>query len=162
MIKIDRLFLVLPLFLALVPGCSKNSATPCSVNGKITYKGEIVPAGSITFHVAEGGIFTYSLKDGAYSGTDLPAAEMVVTIETESANPKGRPNATYGGQGREGASPDAYAAKMREMGKVPEGAAPANAGGYVKIPDKYSSKDKTPLKVTLTKGKNEKNFDLTD
>jgi hypothetical protein len=163
MTTICRLLMTLPLFLALVLGCNKNSTTPSSVSGKITYKGEIVPAGSITFHTPEGGIFSYSLKEGTYSGTDLPAVEMIVTIETESANPKGPPKQSYGAaQGRAGADPSDMRAKMEEMGKIPASAAPANAGGYVKIPVKYASKDKSPLKVTLTKGKNVNDFDLTD
>jgi hypothetical protein len=86
---------------------------------------------------------------------------MVVTVETESANPKPKPKAVQPGAGDRGDPTDDYRKKMEEMGKVPQGAA-TNAGQYVQIPAKYATKDKSPLHVTLTKGSNENNFDLTD
>jgi hypothetical protein len=161
MTRTGRLFLLSPLLLVLVFGC-KASSTPARVAGKFTYKGNPVPAGSVTFHMPEGGIFSYPLNsDGTFSGSDLPAGEMVVTVETESANPKGRSVQYKGrGQGKEGGDPSVYMKKMKEMGKVPEGA--ANAGEYVKIPLKYARKETSPLKVTLTRGKNDCNFELTD
>jgi len=153
-----RLFLVwLPLLL-LVPGCN-TSNTPARVSGKITYKGEVVPAGSITFHAPEGGIYPFVIQNGTYTGADLPAVEMDVTIETETANPNAR-NASYGTKGKEGGNPSEYEKKMRDMGKVPEG--PANKGGYLKIPAKYHDKKSANLKRTLTKGENKLDFDLTD
>src|SRR2546421_12867772 len=82
-----RLVLLVPLCLALalVFGCSKrNPNAPASVNGKVTYKGAAVPAGTITFN-AKAGKYTTSLStDGTYSSSDLPIGEMVVTVETES------------------------------------------------------------------------------
>jgi hypothetical protein len=163
-----RFFLSLPLLLAVAAGCS-TAPTPGKVSGKITYKGEVVPAGSVTFHrrgtedSPGSGIFSYSLRDGVYAGTDLPPGEMVVTVETESANPGGYAKTAYGKAGdpnKKGGDPNDYVAKMKEMGKIPEGA--LNEGRYVKIPPKYASMDTTPLKVTLTDGKNEFNFELTD
>jgi hypothetical protein len=158
-----RPFLLLPLFLVLALGCNK-SATPAGVSGKVTYKGQPVPAGSITFHLPAGGIFKYPIRDGAYSGSDLPAGEMAVTIETESQNTNDptKPKRTYG-QGKDsagGGAPD-YAAKMKEAGRIPAGAV-TTGGEYVKIPEKYATKEKSPLKVTLTNGKNVNDFDLTD
>jgi hypothetical protein len=155
--------LALPLSLVIVAGC-KTSATPAKVSGKVTYKNEPVPAGTVTFHTEKGGIFYYPLNpDGTYSGSDLPTGEMVVTIDTESANPEGRPKTTYGGaagRGKEGATGEDYMKKMKQMGKVPEG--PVSQGKYVKIPKKYSDKTTSPFKVTLNKGNNTHNFDLTD
>jgi hypothetical protein len=43
---------------------------------------------------------------------------------------------------------------------VPEG--PIISGKYVKIPEKYRTKETSPLKVNLTKGNNDNNFDLKD
>jgi hypothetical protein len=83
---------------------------------------------------------------------------MVVTIETETANPNAR-KADYA-KGKEGANPSDYEKKMREMGKIPSG--PSNAGPYVKIPAKYADKSTSDLKRTLTKGDNHLDFDLTD
>jgi len=157
MTAICRFVLVLPA-VVLILGCSKNSNSPSSVSGKVTYKGEVVPAGMIPFHVKSGGIYSYAIAEGMYSGKDLPAEEMVVTIDTEGVNPNKTKPAYGAGQGNQ---PD-MRGKMQEMGKIPGSAAPATGGKYVKIPAKYASKEKTPLKVTFTKGNNENNFDLTD
>jgi hypothetical protein len=159
-----RLLLLLSLFLVVVSGCN-TSATPARVSGAITYKGEPVPAGSITFQADQGGVFTYAISaDGMYTGTDLPAGDMIVTIETESVNPQaaaGRPKATMPGAGgkKEGANPNDYMEKMKAMGKMPDSPA---VGKYVKIPAKYADKAKSGLKVTLKAGSNVNDFPLTD
>jgi hypothetical protein len=158
MTRTGRILLALPLFLAIVSGCSK-STTPSNVHGKVTYNGTPVTAGVVTFHTEGGGIFNYALGENGYTLADLPEGQMVVTIETESANPNAKkPAANYGKPGDNQA--DDYRKKMQEMGKVPEG--PVNTGVYVKIPKKYATKDKSPLKVTLTTGSNEYNIELKD
>jgi hypothetical protein len=159
---IGRIVLSGPLFLVLVLGCSRSS-TPAKVSGKVTYKGEVVSGGLITFHNENGGIYSYNLKfeDGTYSGADLPLGEMVVTIDTEALNPEGRQKREYkGGKDKMGADPNEYKAKMQKMGKVPEG--PVAVGKYVKLPAKYNDPKKSPLKVTLVKGQNKNDFDLAD
>jgi hypothetical protein len=85
--------------------------------------------------------------DGTYSATDLPIGDAVVTVETESINPEKKKMA-YGG-GRGGMSP------------APENAQ-KSAGTYVKIPAKYADSTKTTLTVTLARGKQVKDLDLTD
>jgi hypothetical protein len=146
----------------VVAGCN-DSGTPASVSGKITYKGEDVPTGSITFFVVsdtEHGSFPYPIRDAKYSGTDLPTGEYVVTIETESANPNpNRPKMNEPGAGKKDPTAE-YQQRMQEAGAAPSG--PANVGPYVKIPLKYAQKKTSPLKLTLTKGKNAGDFDLTD
>jgi hypothetical protein len=151
--------LLLIVFL-LLAGC--HSGTAAKVSGKITYKGEPVPSGSITFHNAQGGVFQYALRGAAYSGSDMPVGEeLAVTIETESANPDGKNKANYGqGEGKAGGDPNDYMNKMKQMGKIPT--SPTNDGPYVKIPEKYSSKETSGLKVTLGRGTNVHDFDLTD
>jgi hypothetical protein len=153
-----RLMCLVPLFLAVVVGCS-SSANPGSVTGKVTYNGQLVPAGSVTFHIPTGGLISDALRDGKYSVHDLPTGEMVVTIETESANPDGKLQANYGGN-KKGGDPNDYMQKMKERGMIPQGS--GNAGPYVKIPEKYSKKETSPLKAKVTRGSNEFNFDLTD
>jgi hypothetical protein len=161
MTMISRILIAIPLLLTLTVGCEKNPNAPSGVSGKVTYKGEVVPAGTITFHAPKGGIFSYSLTDGKYSGSQLPAEEMIVTIETESLNPNVT-KPTYGMGGNKAGAPDQQRAKMEELGRLPKSAAPANAGPYVKIPAKYATKDKSPLKVKLTNGSNANDFELTD
>ena len=159
MTRTSRFVLALPLVLTVAVGCS-TSKTPSKVSGKVTYKGEPVGAGTVTFHAKEGGIYYYPLNsDGSYSGADLPTGEMIVTVDTEAANPN-RGGEVYGGKGKEGANPSDYMKKMKERGMVPEG--PIISGKYVKLPEKYRSKETSPLKVNLTKGNNDNNFDLKD
>ena len=163
MISTRRILLVVPLCLVLAVGC-KGSKNPSSqVSGKVTYKGQPVSAGTITFNLKEGGNYGSSLKaDGSYQVTGLPAQEMIVTVETESANPK-QPKATYGPpmQKKGGqVGPDEYKKMMMQKGAVPD--APSESGAYVAIPKKYADKDKSPLTINLSRGENKKDFDLTD
>jgi hypothetical protein len=161
----SRVLLLLPLLLLLASGCS-HSRTPSKVSGKVTYKGQPVPGGTVSFHRQgedKSGVYTFVLSsEGTYTGTDLPAEEMLVTIETESVNPK-QATSTYGpaGQGGKGGmSADDMRKKMMERGAVPKTA--EKSGQYVEIPKKYGDKTSSPLKKTLTSGTNEFNFDLTD
>lgn len=150
--------LLLPLALFLAFGCG-TKATPSRLSGSVKYNGVPVKAGTITF-TAKGGegkdaggtYFAPINEDGTYSTSQLPTGEFAVTIETESANPKRPTMEQYGGgKGKNMTSP------------MPEGVgAPAAKGGYVKIPSKYSDPKKSGLTVTLTSGKNTKDFDLAD
>jgi hypothetical protein len=134
MTRTGRFLLTLPLVVVVVAGCS-TSKTPASVSGKVTLKGEPVPAGTITFHTEEGGIYTYTIAtDGGYSGAQLPTGEMKVTIDTEALNPN-RKKMDYGGPGgkdKKGATPGGYEEMMKKRGAVPETTTPT--GKYVEIP----------------------------
>jgi hypothetical protein len=155
-----QIFLLLPLVLALGLGCAPKTA---KLQGKVTYKGAPVTAGTVTFHTPTGGIFPYGLHaDGTFSGFDMPPGDYVVTVETETANPKGHKDVTYGGaKNKEGAAdPNQYKERMMKSGQIPETV--VTAGPYVPIPKKYASKDKSPLKKTLSGGSNEVNLDLED
>jgi hypothetical protein len=149
-----RLFLVLPLLLVLVVGCTSTKANPVKVSGKVTYKGAPVPGGTIQFTKEGGGFASCPLsKDGSYSASDLPVGEYAVAVETESANTGAHPAVGSYGKGKGGMSPG------------PGGAPPAppSAGDYVKIPAKYKKKETSGLKVSLAAGDNpDKNFDLAD
>ena len=164
MSRTPRILLLLPLCLLLASGCKSSRAPHSQVSGKVTYHGKPVSAGNITFNLKEGGTVGASLKaDGSYSVSGLPAEEMIVTVETESANPK-QPKAAYGppGQkkGQEGGA-DMYKKMMQAKGAAPADDA-KESGAYVPIPKQYADKDKSPLRITLSKGDNVKNFDLTD
>lgn len=152
-----RLLLLSSLFLVLALGCrDRNPNAPASVSGTVTYKGSALTAGTLTFHSSTSGAATTPIApDGSYSLVDLPVGEMTVTVETESANPKVKTE-TYGsGQGK----------GKSMVAPAPDGAGappPKAAGQYVKIPDKYSNAKQSDLKVTLVRGKQKKNFELTD
>jgi hypothetical protein len=160
MTAMRRLFLLLPLGLVLVAGCT--SKTPSSVSGTVTYQGAPVTGGFILFHPKTegkegggGGPLQFGINpDGTYSGANLPAEEFTVTVDTETLNPNpgGRKKIEYGGKDK-AAGMGSYEEKMKAMGKMPEGG--GTPGTYVKIPDKYRNKDKSPLTITLKKGKND-------
>jgi len=148
-----RLFLILPLAsLFLVLGCRRgNPNAPVSVTGKVSYKGQPVTAGTLVFHTDSNAAYPGTINsDGTYAAHQIPSGPMVVTIETESANP-GRKMATYGGGKGKGM-----------LGPMPEGRTASSGGAYVKIPSKYADKKTSPLKVTLTDGKQTHDFELTD
>ncbi|HEY7326436.1 MAG TPA: hypothetical protein VH592_02270, partial [Gemmataceae bacterium] len=151
MTSLTRFFLIVPLFLAIVVGCASKSQTPCSVSGKVTYKGQTVTGGTISFSRTQeelSGSYGFSIKrDGTYEGSSLPAEEYVVVIETESINPD-RPAKTYQPRGMRtqgGKKIDAntYKQKMQEMGKMP--GVKEEQGTYVKIPKQYGDKKTSPL-----------------
>jgi hypothetical protein len=159
-----KFFLASLLFVVLVAaGCSQSNS-PSRVSGKITYKGQPVPSGTVSFYRTgeeQSGAYSFPLKsDGTYEGAGLLPEEMLVTVETESANTK-RPTPKYGAPGGKGNNPMAeYDKMMQEKGFKP--AAPTDAGQYVPIPKKYAEKKSSPLRAPLKRGKNVLNFDLMD
>jgi hypothetical protein len=139
-----------------VLGCSGggNPNAPARVSGSISYKGQPIKAGTMSF-VTTGGIAHNALisADGTYTATDIPVGEMVVVIETESINPKKTTPA----------SQNTKEAKMRMQMMQPGPASVEKASDhYIKIPAKYGNAKTSPLTVTLTAGRQVQNFDLTD
>ena len=155
-----RLSLLLPFGLLVVLGCGETKGTVARLSGSVKYKGTPVTAGTIIFTVKGEGsdpAGTYPVPitpDGTYSASQLPAGELRVSIETESANPKNRRSSEQYGGGR--------GKDMMKRSPAPEGVGTAPKGAYVKIPDKYKDPKTSGLTVTLTNGKNTKDFDLTD
>ena|SRR5258708_605019 len=146
-----RLLLAFPLVLGIIAGCNKgNPNAPASVSGKVTYKDKTLTAGTVIFQTSEGTLYACPIKaDGTYSGTDMPAGELAVTVETESVNPN-KKAPQYGGKDRAGAMSPGPRDRNTDEGQ------------YVKIPKKYEDKKTSPLTANLTKGKNTKDFELTD
>lgn len=160
MLAAFRLFAALTFTLVFVIGCGGSKKAPAKVSGKVTYKGAPVTGGNINFHTKASGVYSYTLTlEGTYTGIDLPAEEMVVTVLTESLNPNLK-KTEYTGTGM-GRGPKGTAPKMSPMpqgGPTPTGP----SGVYVKIPEKYAKKETSTLKATLTAGSQTKDFDLTD
>jgi hypothetical protein len=163
------------LSLALVLGCGSKKTAGAKISGHVTYNGNAVPGGTITFH-SEAGVYSAAIEnDGAYSAVDLPPGEMVVTVDTEELNPEKKPPPTYDaktvgpGSGMAAkygkAAPKTVAPKgasKSEASPAPPGTGPAERGQYVKIPRNYADKAKSPLKVTLQSGTQSENFELKD
>jgi len=144
-------FVVLLVLFGLVLGCSEQK-TPARLTGKVTYKDALVKGGTITLHGKENSNYSLIINsDGTFDKADLPSGELDVTIETESAkpNPKGH---TEAGRRR----------RTRACRALPPRRPAPPKGEYVKIPEKYSKKETSGLKVTLNKGQNNQDFSLTD
>jgi hypothetical protein len=149
--------LLCPLFLVFVAGCpsSGNPNAPVKLTGEITYKNQKVGVGTITFYT-DTGVYPFPIQpDGTYNATDLPKGEVLVAIETESANSGQASVAQYAKDRSKG---------MKDRGMISPGPKDRQnpTGGYVKIPDKYNNKNRSGLKVNLTGGKQTYNFDLVD
>jgi hypothetical protein len=141
-------------------GCSSsgNPNAPARVSGKLTYKNQPIKGGTMLLHTAEGVPYNAQISpDGTYSATDIPTGELIVTVDTESLNPaKAAPK---------GAQADARMKQMQQLEqRRPDGADPGQdlSANYIKLPTKYASPKTSPLKVTLSAGKQTKDFDLTD
>jgi hypothetical protein len=142
------------LLIAAVIGCSnRNPNAPATVSGRVTYKGNPVPAGILTFHLeGKGGSHNAHLRrDGSYDLTDIPAGNAVVTVNTEDYNPK-KKKRDYDGKGAAD-----YAKRMATEKPMKE--APPE---YVAIPNKYTDQKTSPLKMALEGGRQAKDFDLAD
>jgi len=164
MIRTVRLLLFAPLLMALLAaGC--KSGTVGRVSGKVTYNGNPVTGGKIRFFPTtgssqEGGLGGYEAtiqEDGTYSIADVPAGDMVVTVDTEELNPK---KPTMGDPTGMGSKMDPTE-MMKKAGMVPEGSG-GTVGKYMKIPEHYAKKDKSGLTVKVSTGKTTYDPKLTD
>jgi len=146
-----RLLVLLTSFAVVALGCGdKNPNAPAVVSGSVKYKGEVLKAGTVTFH-SDKGVYPAPINsDGTFINRDVPVGECVITVETESLNPN-KKKETYGGERAKG---------MQEQ-KPPAGSS-TGSEFYVQIPKKYGDPKESPLKLTVKRGKQEQNFDLTD
>jgi hypothetical protein len=155
MIRARLIFGALVILAVAVLGCSKNSIAPAKVSGSVSYKGQPIKGGTMQFHGPDGVAYNALLSsDGTYTATDIPEGELVVTIETESANPAKKTAA----QG-----PDA-AKRMSGGQKAPEGrgSGPDPVQFYTKIPAKFANAKTSPITVTVKSGRQVKDIELTD
>jgi hypothetical protein len=166
-------------FAAAVLGCSGSRSDPrASVTGTITYKGQPVKAGTVFFYHDQGGTYQAELKpDGYYQFMDVPTGDVKVVVKTEAFNPEQKP-LSYTQQQKQvakgyGKGLSEYDARYGKGGGENQGGAPAAAGlskeqkealaqVYVKLPAKYTSEKTTPLTYTVERGRQVKDFDLSD
>ena len=155
-----RVYALIPLFcfsVGAVVGCGgKNPLAPASISGSVTYQGKTVTGGSVQFVTSGGTPYSSPISvDGTYAISDLPIGEMVIVVETESANPElkaasgkdaDRRNAMMGGR------------------KGPNGQGGGTSSGlepkYLKIPEKYSKSKTTPLSYTVKNGRQVHSIEL--
>lgn len=146
----------LSLFVVTVGCGSKNVLAPANISGGVSYKGNTLTGGSISFFTSTDTPYSAAIGlDGTYALADLPVGEMVICVETESINPVHK--AATGGDANR---------RMSMMGerKGPQGqggpVASGNEPKYMKIPDKYSKKKTSPLTYTVKNGRQVYNIEL--
>ncbi len=128
------------LLAGLASGCSESSSA--SVSGKVTFKGEPVVHGDVTFFQSSTGRVAQSSLDseGNYSlnlsqGGDLPAGEFRVTVTPEVSYVE----VDLGARGKD----------LKEVIK-----------GAKSIPRIYQGRKSTPLKTPITGGEDTFDFEL--
>jgi hypothetical protein len=112
------------------------------VTGKVVYRGRPLPAGSVTFHAADGKAAFGMIDDGVYQVRGVPAGKVRITVETASA----RRVLLTGLPGLAGAEEEA---KARES-KTPV------------VPTKYTNPDSTPLTCVIQGGEQTHDLSLED
>jgi hypothetical protein len=162
--RLTLALLLLPLGLT-IGGCGGGKGT---VSGKVTYNGQIVPAGSVQIMPSNGPAITCEIQeDGSYKVSNVAVGKAKVVVETESANSKGG-----GGQAMQPQSKDAAmyknAQKERPFGAPPDAdpsqmpnyQKPRVEKKYVPIPKDYGDPNKTKLELTVKSGNNDFPIDL--
>jgi hypothetical protein len=147
----------------LLAGCATKTG---HVTGKVTYKGNPVPAGWVYFRPADPALNMVSAslnEDGAFE-VDLPAGEVTVTIDNRDwepppaagAVPSVPPNIPLSAEARAKLGPAAAPKKHSEP--RPAG----KSGQYMRIPDKYYDGATSGLTFTVTGAAQTQNIELVD
>ncbi len=134
---------VVLLALLAAAGCARG---PGDVSGQVTYKGQPLPSGRVTFlsQVGDQKSVSGEIKEGAYSISGCPAGPVKITVETfRRGAPAQMPKDVTGG--------------MKQFGQYGEG-----GGKYEPIPERYSDFDKSGLTYTVKRGKQEHPITLTE
>ena len=146
--------LLLPALVGLA-GCSAGKG---DVSGKVTFKGQPVPAGRVTF-VSEAGNQTSlsaAITDGQYTLSNFPAGPAKISVETFAPVASAPPGSSPSGPG---VPPGVTAGFKPPENGNPYASAP---GRYVQIPQRYANTDQSGLKYVVTPGKQEHAVELSD
>jgi hypothetical protein len=167
-----RFFLVLgalALLLPLTVGCGGGKGT---VSGTVTLDGQPLPVGNIAFIPSQGPGASGRIEDGKYSVANVPTGPVTVTVETISikqeidAYTKAPPSVPRIGTAN--VSPEMLA-KMPENARAQiekqqkqaaERASKAKElqAKYRAVPEKYSKPESSGLTITVKRGSN--TFDI--
>jgi hypothetical protein len=136
-------------------GCTGSSNTG-TVKGKVTYKGQPLKGGTVSFQVGE----KYApqpaeiQEDGTYVAENVPLGTAKVAVETESLKPPSGMQGKYPPP-----APPNPKVKSEEY-KPPDPA--ERAKRYVRIPDKYMNPDTSGLSTPVKSGTNTYDIDIAD
>jgi len=147
----------------LLAGCGVRTG---HVTGKVTYKGNPLPAGWVQFRPADPAQNAVSVplkEDGSFEA-DLPAGEVEVTIDNRDWEPQ-EGGAVPAVPRNIPLSPEAkakLAAAAAPPKKEGEPRSGVKSGKYVRIPEKYYDLSTSGLKFTVTGGAQTQTFELVD
>lgn len=113
----------------VVAGCGGGPPT-AAVSGKITYKGQPVPTGTVSF-VSESTVASGQISNGQYTVAQAPIGPVKITVSTP-------------------AIPDAM--QQRQMKQSVEGKSATGAAGMtpVAVPPAFANPDSSGLTYTVT------------
>ncbi len=133
------LVVLLSPLLAALSGCHDSRGT---VYGKVTFKGEAVPSGTVTFYGPGDQVASASLlPDGTYQATEVPLGEVKVALTTPPP-------------------PDPKAAeKLKNNPYVKMRGITVKQEKVVSVPRKYSLPGTSGISLTVTQGSQQ--FDIT-
>lgn len=120
----------------VVCGCGPGDVARTNVTGKVTYKGNPLPAGTVAF-INGSTVATGEIKDGQYSIPNVAVGENKISVTTP-------PPPSQGQQ---------MQMKQKVEGKSFSGEAPTS----VAIPAKYNNPDSSGLTYTVTAEKTQTN-----
>jgi hypothetical protein len=138
-------------------GCGPSGLAPGVVSGKVTYNGTPLTGGNIILHPVNGGadVSIGISNEGTFTSSGIAEGEMQVSIETESLKGKAAPGYNTPPKGPKPPAGVGGDAKVPEFDN-------SKQPTYMKIPSKYASVKTSGLTWTITKGTNNKDFELTD
>jgi hypothetical protein len=140
----------------VAPGCEPAGGYRGEVSGTVTYNGQKLNSGQITFKNDKGIESSGSIQpDGSYKIPDAPIGPVKIGVRTMNfAGMAGRPGMQPGGNIPKETKPP--------EGMAPTGGAPAMppGGKPVMVPEKFADPESSGLTYTVTKGTQEHSIDI--
>ena len=130
---------LLVLFVLAFTGCSRPKGT---VTGKVSYNGEAVPSGTVSFYGKDDEVSSAPIgPDGTYEATKVPLGEVKVTVTTPPP-------------------PDENAAeRLKKNPMVIDKGIDIKQQKVVSVPRKYNLPGTSGIRLTVTQGSQP--FDIT-
>jgi hypothetical protein len=116
-----------------LPGC--GSRPKGTVSGTVTYKGELVPSGTVAFYGPDDQVASAAIgPDGTYSASGVPLGDVKVTVTTP---PPPDPNA---------------AERLKKNPMIQERGIVIKQEKVVSVPRKYNLPGTSGISLTVTQG----------
>jgi hypothetical protein len=136
--------------LLLLAGCGSSRAPSGWVSGTITYKGQPVNGAALLLYPTSGALgaeVTIPVtQEGTFRAADVPLGEYKIVVQPNPGDP---------GPSTKGMTPEQLAKMKDQLDKM-------KTPATITIPEKYKTKDKTDLTVTVTRGEVKLPLELKD